>query len=230
MTQDIYQLITLRHKRSSRRPSVAEATSFLQTDQALTDCASGQAPQPVANPLLSAAVMVGAKEEVCTVSFRILRGLQRCPSAGPAKHPAMADGTSRCRRPMQGGTCCWTSSGARSRSGPSRRCSNRMRRTTVRPPVTLAQQCASPRGRGPAPCPVIPTYPVLGSRLCCSHLRSGNGGSRMCRQLRMPTAVASSAENKFFGTFPYPYMNGLLHLGHAFSLSKVLPAAGWFAV
>ena len=26
---------------------------------------------------------------------------------------------------------------------------------------------------------------------------------------------------KFFGNFPYPYMNGLLHLGHAFSLSKV---------
>jgi leucyl-tRNA synthetase len=28
---------------------------------------------------------------------------------------------------------------------------------------------------------------------------------------------------KFFGNFPYPYMNGLLHLGHAFSLSKVGP-------
>ena len=27
---------------------------------------------------------------------------------------------------------------------------------------------------------------------------------------------------KFFGNFPYPYMNGLLHLGHAFSLSKVV--------
>lgn len=30
---------------------------------------------------------------------------------------------------------------------------------------------------------------------------------------------------KFFGTFPYPYMNGLLHLGHAFSLSKLEFAA-----
>lgn len=28
------------------------------------------------------------------------------------------------------------------------------------------------------------------------------------------------AEGKFFVTFPYPYMNGLLHLGHAFSLTK----------
>uniref|UniRef100_A0A7S0UUZ6 leucine--tRNA ligase n=1 Tax=Polytomella parva TaxID=51329 RepID=A0A7S0UUZ6_9CHLO len=26
---------------------------------------------------------------------------------------------------------------------------------------------------------------------------------------------------KYFGNFPYPYMNGLLHLGHAFSLSKL---------
>nr|CAD1818232.1 unnamed protein product [Ananas comosus var. bracteatus] len=26
---------------------------------------------------------------------------------------------------------------------------------------------------------------------------------------------------KFFGNFPYPYMNGLLHLGHAFTLSKL---------
>eukprot|EP00252_Welwitschia_mirabilis_P016916 TRINITY_DN37672_c0_g1_i1.p1 TRINITY_DN37672_c0_g1~~TRINITY_DN37672_c0_g1_i1.p1 ORF type:complete len:1138 (+),score=208.54 TRINITY_DN37672_c0_g1_i1:127-3540(+) len=26
---------------------------------------------------------------------------------------------------------------------------------------------------------------------------------------------------KFYGNFPYPYMNGLLHLGHAFSLSKL---------
>ncbi|RWW65625.1 hypothetical protein BHE74_00027060 [Ensete ventricosum] len=26
---------------------------------------------------------------------------------------------------------------------------------------------------------------------------------------------------KFFGNFPYPYMNGLLHLGHAFTVSKL---------
>jgi leucyl-tRNA synthetase len=30
-----------------------------------------------------------------------------------------------------------------------------------------------------------------------------------------------SPGEKFFGNFPYPYMNGLLHLGHAFSLSKL---------
>lgn len=32
---------------------------------------------------------------------------------------------------------------------------------------------------------------------------------------------------KWFGTFPYPYMNGSLHLGHAFTISKVEFAAGF---
>lgn len=30
-----------------------------------------------------------------------------------------------------------------------------------------------------------------------------------------------SSTEKFFATFPYPYMNGKLHLGHSFSISKV---------
>ncbi|WOK96521.1 hypothetical protein Cni_G05228 [Canna indica] len=34
-------------------------------------------------------------------------------------------------------------------------------------------------------------------------------------------AEAPKEGEKFFGNFPYPYMNGLLHLGHAFSLSKL---------
>ncbi|XP_010553692.1 PREDICTED: leucine--tRNA ligase, cytoplasmic-like [Tarenaya hassleriana] len=32
---------------------------------------------------------------------------------------------------------------------------------------------------------------------------------------------------KFFSTFPFPYMNGYLHLGHAFSLSKIEFAAAY---
>lgn len=32
---------------------------------------------------------------------------------------------------------------------------------------------------------------------------------------------------KWFGNFPYPYMNGSLHLGHAFSISKLEFAAGF---
>lgn len=29
------------------------------------------------------------------------------------------------------------------------------------------------------------------------------------------------SQDKFFATFPFPYMNGRLHIGHSFSLSKV---------
>lgn len=35
------------------------------------------------------------------------------------------------------------------------------------------------------------------------------------------TGQTATDQEKFFGNFPYPYMNGLLHLGHAFSLSKL---------
>lgn len=35
---------------------------------------------------------------------------------------------------------------------------------------------------------------------------------------------------KFFGNFPYPYMNGLLHLGHGFTLSKLEFAAAYHRV
>merc|ERR1719223_1777398 len=36
---------------------------------------------------------------------------------------------------------------------------------------------------------------------------------------------AYARKEKFMCTFPYPYMNGVLHLGHAFSLSKAEFAA-----
>jgi leucyl-tRNA synthetase len=32
---------------------------------------------------------------------------------------------------------------------------------------------------------------------------------------------------KFFGTMAYPYMNGTLHAGHSFSVSKIEFTAGW---
>ena len=32
---------------------------------------------------------------------------------------------------------------------------------------------------------------------------------------------------KFMGTLPYPYMNGLLHIGHAFTISKIEFAVSW---
>lgn len=35
-----------------------------------------------------------------------------------------------------------------------------------------------------------------------------------------PLEAKRSDDEKFFTTFPFPYMNGRLHLGHTFSLSK----------
>ena len=40
-------------------------------------------------------------------------------------------------------------------------------------------------------------------------------------QVDAPEGEEGKPGEKYFANFPYPYMNGLLHLGHAFSLSKV---------
>jgi leucyl-tRNA synthetase len=34
------------------------------------------------------------------------------------------------------------------------------------------------------------------------------------------TDLETKNKSKYFTTFPYPYMNGQLHLGHAYSMSK----------
>jgi leucyl-tRNA synthetase len=39
--------------------------------------------------------------------------------------------------------------------------------------------------------------------------------------------VDPSESEKYLVTFPYPYMNGRLHLGHTFSLSKCEFAVGF---
>ncbi|XP_077984982.1 leucine--tRNA ligase, cytoplasmic-like [Glandiceps talaboti] len=42
-----------------------------------------------------------------------------------------------------------------------------------------------------------------------------------------PTDFTQSGKEKYLVTFPYPYMNGRLHLGHTFSLSKCEFAVGY---
>jgi len=42
-----------------------------------------------------------------------------------------------------------------------------------------------------------------------------------------PSGDAGLTDEKYMVTFPYPYMNGRLHLGHTFSLSKCEFAVGF---
>ncbi|KAJ1634125.1 hypothetical protein T492DRAFT_521779 [Pavlovales sp. CCMP2436] len=46
-------------------------------------------------------------------------------------------------------------------------------------------------------------------------------------EVNAPLVGEEEGEGKFFVTFPYPYMNGKLHLGHAFSLTKAEFAVGF---
>lgn len=45
-------------------------------------------------------------------------------------------------------------------------------------------------------------------------------------EVEAPSSKSKEGE-KFFGNFPYPYMNGYLHLGHGFTISKIEFAAAY---
>ncbi|KAG8986294.1 cytosolic leucyl tRNA synthetase [Tulasnella sp. 427] len=46
-------------------------------------------------------------------------------------------------------------------------------------------------------------------------------------EIDAPDPSSADPPPKWFGTFPYPYMNGSLHLGHGFSISKIEFNAGY---
>ena len=79
--------------------------------------------------------------------------------------------------------------------------------------------------------PTLPKKVSYGFRACMSIPHDMHSSSMSavqegrCLDLHC-VAGQDAPEGKFFGNFPYPYMNGLLHLGHAFSLSKVGDTAG----
>ena len=43
--------------------------------------------------------------------------------------------------------------------------------------------------------------------------------SKYKEEIAAPQNVASDGTNKFYCTFPYPYMNGCLHLGHGYTIT-----------
>ena len=49
-------------------------------------------------------------------------------------------------------------------------------------------------------------------------------------EMDAPKEYTQADKKKFFCTFPYPYMNGKIHLGHTFSLTKAEFAAGYHMV
>jgi len=77
------------------------------------------------------------------------------------------------RRPMQGGTSCWTYSGALSRSGQTRRCSRPTRRRTVRFPMACLRAStfviSSAAGPSTRAMPFAPAAATMAS-LCTASL------------------------------------------------------------
>ena len=86
--------------------------------------------------------MVGAKEEVCPSSLAAAAKPASVPDASVVLVHLDSDRRWLRRRPMQGGTSCWTYSGALSRSGRTTRSSSLMLRRMVRLQLALPHPSA----------------------------------------------------------------------------------------
>ena len=93
--------------------------------------------------------------------------------------------------------------------------------STARRDLLLSIQDASQVHARPKPPPATAACPPLAPHHVFSASVQSKWAEAKAFEADAPTEWPVGKRNKFFGTFPYPYMNGVLHLGHAFSLSKL---------